>query len=394
MSVSVPDAVGKGVSMSRVFSTLVAGIICGFLAIVLSIGHGSLLFSSTLRAYLPISIGLALFSTVVMAAVGALTSSTRGVVAIAQEIPVVALVTVVSAVAAALPLGASEETRLATVMVSIGISTAVTGLAGLVLGYFRLGSLIRFAPYPVVGGFLAGTGWLIMIGGIGLVMNEPVTFALFERLGDPAILYRLGLTATFVLALFVGQARNADALVLPAVILVALLVFNVGATAIGATADSLRADGWLIRLPESGKLWPPIGIADLSHVDWKAIGAGLIGMPAVIVLTIAALLMNATGIELDSNRDVDLDRELRSVGAMNLLAGAGVGLTGYHSISLTLLSSRLGAPSQWVGIIVAILTASAFILGNVVLDAVPTVILGGVLIWIGGALIIEWLFRT
>ena len=26
--------------------------------------------------------------------------------------------------------------------------------------------MIRFVPYPVVGGFLAGTGWLLLTGGI------------------------------------------------------------------------------------------------------------------------------------------------------------------------------------------------------------------------------------
>jgi SulP family sulfate permease len=393
MSVSLPDSVGKDAALNRVFSTLIAGIICGFLAIVLSIGHGSLLFSSNLRAYLPVAIGLALFSTAVMAAAGALTSSIRGVVAITQEIPIVALVTVVNAVAAAVPAGASEEARLATVVVSIAISTIVTGAAALALGYFRLGSLIRFAPYPVVGGFLAGTGWLIVVGGVGLVMNGPVTF---DSLGglDDGILTKIGLTTVFVLALFAGQARGSDALVLPGIILIALLAFNIATAILGMSTDTLRADGWLISLPESGKLWPPIGIADLANVEWRAIAAGLIGMPTVVILTMAALLMNATGIELDSNRDVDLDQELRSVGIMNLLAGAGMGLTGYNSVSLTLLASRLGAATQWIGIIVALLTVSALVLGGVVLDTVPTVILGGVLIWIGGSLIIEWLILS
>ena len=38
---------------------------------------------------------------------------------------------------------------------------------GLLLGVFRLGNLVRFVPFPVVGGFLAGTGWLLVKGGLG-----------------------------------------------------------------------------------------------------------------------------------------------------------------------------------------------------------------------------------
>ena len=32
------------------------------------------------------------------------------------------------------------------------------------LGAFRLGGLMRFIPYPVIGGFLAGSGLLILVG--------------------------------------------------------------------------------------------------------------------------------------------------------------------------------------------------------------------------------------
>ena len=39
--------------------------------------------------------------------------------------------------------------------------TVLCGILFLVIGRFRLGGLIRFVPYPVVGGFLAGTGWLL-----------------------------------------------------------------------------------------------------------------------------------------------------------------------------------------------------------------------------------------
>ncbi len=39
---------------------------------------------------------------------------------------------------------------------------------------------------------------------------------------------------------------------------------------------------------------------------------GLLGLLTVPVLALIATLMNATGIELDARRDLDLDRELRS----------------------------------------------------------------------------------
>ena len=53
-----------------------------------------------------------------------------------------------------------------TVVAATLVVTVLCGVVFLVLGTFRLGNLVRFVPYPVVGGFLAGTGWLLFKGGI------------------------------------------------------------------------------------------------------------------------------------------------------------------------------------------------------------------------------------
>lgn len=47
-----------------------------------------------------------------------------------------------------------------TVMTS-GLST---GVILFLLGRFKASRFIRFIPYPAVGGFLAGTGWLLVTG--------------------------------------------------------------------------------------------------------------------------------------------------------------------------------------------------------------------------------------
>ena len=82
------------------------------------------------------------------------------------------------------------------------------------------------------------------------------------------------------------------------------------------------------------------------------------------VLALIATLMNATGIELDARRDLDLDRELRTVGVANLIAGAGGGVPGYHNLSLTVLASRLGTANAIVGVTVAAFSAVAIAFGS------------------------------
>ena len=117
-------------------------------------------------------------------------------------------------------------------------------------------------------------------------------------------------------------------------------------------------------------------------------------LPGIVIVTVMALLMNATGIELDTDSDLDLDQELRSVGLQNLAAGAGGGVPGYPAVSLSLLAARLGAGNRLIGLIVAAVTGCVLLLGELVLDLVPTPLLGSLLVWIGAAVTYEWLVLT
>ncbi len=78
---------------------------------------------------------------------------------------------------------------------SIAATLVVTVLCGVVfalLGRFRLGNLVRFVPYPVVGGFLAGTGWLLFKGGIFVASGVELHFRTVELLVSPVDARALG----------------------------------------------------------------------------------------------------------------------------------------------------------------------------------------------------------
>ncbi|MCB1489055.1 MAG: SulP family inorganic anion transporter, partial [Bauldia sp.] len=384
----------KNTTADRMFASLVAGLICGVLAVVLSIGTGSLLFSLTLHSHLTASVGMALAATTVLAVVAGLTSSIRGAVAPVQEVPVIGLTAVVVAVVAAMPEGAPHEQTFATAIVAVMLSTIIAGIVAALLGYRRWGAIVRFVPYPVIGGFLAGTGWLIVLGGIGLLVGTTPELADFQRLQDISFAGNAGLTALLVVVLNVIDVRAKNAFLLPGAILTTLVVFNLVTAFTTVDVDTLRANGWLVGMPSDEKLWPPIALSDLQTVDLHAIMVAMIAMPTMVFMTVLSQLMNDSGIELASRTDVDLDRELRTNGGANLLSGALCGMPGFPSVALTLLAIRLKAPTRIVGVLVGGVSLGALLLGSRVLDLIPTFLLAGMLIWIGGALMIQWLIFT
>lgn len=370
---------------------IAVGAICGLLAIVQSIGFGSLLASGQ-PPLAAVAIGMALFSTVVLAAITPLFSSTPGVISITQGVSTVALAGLVGPITATMG-GASTESVVATVVVAAGVSTLAVGATALLLGIFRLGRFIRFTPFPVIGGFLAGSGWLILRGGLDLIAGLPIAGLLGGPIEMPLIA-KFAFAAVFIATVLALGRVVRSRLLFPAGVAAAIALFNLVAWAGGMSGETLSASGWILSLPSAGSLWPPIAPADVQLADWHAILIALEYLPSAVVLTIAALLMNATGIELDAHRDIDLDHELRSVGIANLAAGAGGGLPGFHALSLTLLASRLGAHGRVTGLTVSAMCLCALVFGGRVLTWIPTPLLGAMLIWIGSALLVEWLFRA
>lgn len=374
--------------------TLGAGLFSGFLAIVLAIGFANLLLTGEMRVHTPVIVGMALFSVMVLNAIGALTSPIRGSVSTVQEVPIVVMSAMAATIVANMTGSASQETMLVTIIVSCAVSTALAGASLFALGLFGLGGLIRFVPYPVVGGFLAGTGWLIFQGGLTVITGAPVTPETLDILLDAntqwKVIPALALVAAVV---FLGTRAN-NAISVPVAIFAALIVYHLAIVISGVSTDQISAAGWILPLPADGRLWPPLRPDDLHAVDWRQVVLSLAAFPGLIIVSVMALLMNATGIEFDRGRDGDLDRELRSVGLQKLAAAPTGGLMGYPAISLTILATRLGGMNRGAPLVVAGLCAAALLLQNAVLGLMPTPLLGGLLVWIGGSLIAEWLIGS
>jgi SulP family sulfate permease len=289
----VPVSTG---SLNRLVSILTAGAVCGLLAIVLAIGAGSLVFAVDQSAYLPLIVGIALLSAAILALVTLFGSSIRPGVPTVQEVPCVVFGVMTGAAAASLPDTASDAETLVTMMATLAFGTLGVGIGVFLIGVFRLGGLIRFIPYPVIGGFLAGTGWLILLGGLGLILSGPANLSLLTGIPEANSLGRLGLAAALVAALSFARYLSSGPLAVPLVVAAALILFNLGVMVTGTSYDELRAAGWLVALPETGPVWHPAVHADIADIDWRALAIAMLYLPALIAFTAIAVLLNATGV--------------------------------------------------------------------------------------------------
>ena len=156
----------------------------GITEVMVALSLGSLIFSGELAPYLPYGIGMALVTAAVMMIGTSLTSRVPGVIGSTQDTSSVILAVIAAGLAGTLSAAGAAD-KLTTVLVAIAATTLLTGVFFLALGFFKLGGLVRFVPYPVVGGFLAGTGWLLVQGSFGVMAGFPLTLATSRRCSSP-----------------------------------------------------------------------------------------------------------------------------------------------------------------------------------------------------------------
>jgi SulP family sulfate permease len=363
---------------------LTAGGVAGVLEVVLATSLAALVFSGELAENRGAGIGLAIFGGAVVMLVIAVFSSVPFSVGSIQD----TTATIIALLAARIAADVRTDDAFLTVVLVVAVTTVVAGLFFFALGTLRLGDLVRYVPYPVIGGFLAGTGWLLVKGGAGVLTDVSVSMS---TLGDVAGEWAKWLPGlALALTLVWVTRRRPHPAVIPAISLAAIALFYAVALVSGQGVDGARDGGWLIGPFPGGGLWRPWSLEAVGGADWGAVLSQAAGMGTVVIVGVLTMLLNTTGIELVTERDVDLNRELRAAGAANVVAGLGGGLVGFHALSLTALAHRAGARTRLPGIIGAAICGATLVLGAGALSLFPKPVLGGLLLYLGLGFLLDW----
>lgn len=364
--------------------------ISGMLIVVFSISSAALVFSGGIAGHINQGIGIALFGAAVTNIIIALTSSYQGSVSSPQSANAAILALVTAGVAAAMP-GAGHGQVMVTIMLAIALATFLNGALFLGLGALKLANFVRFIPYPVIGGFSAGAGWLMTKGAVGVICSVPFTMADLPLLAQPGAAMKLfsGVFFAFLILFFMRRVNHF--LVLPLMLLWGMVFFYVAMFAIGGSVESAKANGWLLGPFPAGSLWEPMSLDDLAGADFLAIAYSLPHVGSLLIISLISFLLNASSVEVLIKRDLDLNDELKYAGIANLAASAGGGMAGFHSLSVAALNNRMNAESRAVGLIVAAICLVAMFLGASALSYMPKPVIGGFLLYGGVDFLITWI---
>ncbi len=321
---------------------------------------------------LPLSMALAiasgvppqhgLYTAIVAGAVVALAGGSRFQV----SGPTAAFVVILAPIAATYGLG------------GLLVATMMAGLILLALGFFRLGRLIQFIPYPVTAGFTAGIGVVIAT----LQLPDLFGFALpagnheyAERvqliaehaaISPTAAALGLGTLALLLVVPRLQRAVPAPLIVLPLAAVAAWLMkdadlggFETIADRFSYVVDGVRAQGIPQAAPHFDLPWNfagPDGHEPLG-LSWSMLRA--LFVPALTIALLGAIesLLSAVIADASTRTQHDPDAELIGQGLGNLVAPFFGGIAATGALARTATNIRAGARTP-----VAAVVHAAFLL--------------------------------
>lgn len=284
--------------------------------------------------------------------------------------------TVVSAATIAMFLSQSVDGDIQSVLGAIIASFVLAGILQVVMGIFKIGSLIKYIPYPVISGFMSGIGVIIIL------------LQLFPAMGQASPKTTIDVVKEIVPAL---QNINTWAIIYAALTILIIYVFPKITKAVPSTLVALLiVTGLSVFLdntvPVIGDIpngLPEIKLTELLTIDSRfytmilEAGATLAALGAIDSLLTSVVADNITKTKHNSNR------ELIGQGIGNSIAGLFAGLPGAGATMRTLVNIRSGGRNRISGVIHALVLLIILLGAGKYAALIPKSVLAGILITVG-----------
>lgn len=378
---------------SILFRSMSAAAILAVLNVATAVSIGTLVFSGSLSSFVSSGIGLFLLST---AFTGFMVPATSGYKALLAG-PRGGQAPIFAAMAATIAItmqGQPAETIAVTVVAAILVTTLIVGIFMFTIGIAKMGTLARYIPFPVMGGFFAGLGYLLTKGGISVAAGPLIETTDFMSFFTPDVVLHLLPAIVFGVVLFVMEQRIKHWLLVPTLLAAAISLFYLVLLATGTSTDIATQQGWLTVFDATKKsFFPVVTTSQLPLVDWNVIAQQFGTIIVLCILSVIMLLLDISGVEIVIKRDLDPNRELRSAGLSNVIGTFAASPLGFGASADTTVAHKLGGDRFLMIVIYTALVLTVIVVGPAPIAFVPLPIIGGFLIYIGLSFLIKWVWK-
>lgn len=373
---------------------ITAAAILAVMNITTAISVGALVFSGPLSPFLSIGIGLFLIGTAVGGVLVAAGSGYKAIIAGPRsgQAPIVAsLVAGIALTMDAQPIEAIVATSVTAILAaSIFISCILFGL-----GWAKLGGLVRYIPYPVMGGFFAGLGFLLFKGGALVTLGSIATLEEPSSFLSANVALHFAPALTFAILLFVLEQHIRHWSLMPIFIFTSIALFYIALFAAGLGIDEAKTDLWMPTINSSeASFFPVLTFDQLALVDWTAILRQSSTILVLALMSVIMLLLDTSGVEIVIGRDLDPNHELKVAGWANIINALCTGPIAIQAAADTAFTYKLGGTRFIMLLVYGLLVVGAILVGPAPIAFIPTFIMGGLLMYIGIDFLMTWVWKA
>jgi len=384
---------GQWFNRHNFLNDLFAGIMSAIMILMIAISLSALICGGVLNVYLPQMITIFLASAIISLLIYAIAGSFANASIFTQDIPALLTALIALTIYGLRPV--VDDTYFATVVIAMALVSMSGGLFMLLMWYFKQGNLVRFVPYPVIAGFLAGLGGLLFLSIWPSILGQSLTW---HNLPDIfQFQYRIDWIPAMFLAISLQyfQRRYARPTLILTVMLSFLIVFFITYFILKYLQQPVEA--WHLFLgpfPQSTHHWPWLRWDFIRAVDWSLLWQVWDKIILIFILAPIAILINSVSFETLSNQNANFDRELAVSGMTGLCAPfLGGAAWSYIAVGGSFLNYKLGGRYRIINIIAALIVLSVLWMGTKVLGYIPRFLAPGLLLFIAIDFLIDWLYK-
>jgi len=286
-----------------------------------------------------------------------------------------------------------QDFAIPIILASVALSSIITGVLFYVIGYKQLGKLVRYIPYPVIGGFLAGSGLLISISSFSILANQKLAdfnVEIFKQ-DDHELILIVGII--IALLLFKVPSYFKSKLVFPLLLLFSTLLLHLYFWHSHISIKTLQDLGWLSTIKKGSDTQEAYLWFNIPLNQWNYLIQNILTFASISIVSIIGILLNLSGLEISTRIELNFNRELKFAGIANMIGGIFGGTVNFPSLSASLIGQQMKVESRWIGYTSYLVIVLVIFIGPQILGLLPKPILGGILLCVGIHLLDEWIIK-
>lgn len=365
-----------------------AGIVNSIYGVGLTLAMSLIIFSGHFAGYSSLGIKAGLICSSVASLLLFFSKRLKFDTFFLQDIPIILLSTMGATIAVELLAAGKQQAIFPTYLAAILLTMFLSGTVFILMGKYKMAFIIRYLPQPLVGGFLASTGWLLFK--LGLLLNiESFGWHIFaDNQQFISLLSILSFLALYYFIDFVFKTPTT----ISTTIAVSFVAFYGIIGVLGISKAELLEKKMVLSVPE---------ITDGNMIDWSLLGSVdidtlfhmLLPILGIILLSVVSSLLNSMAYETASLKDSDFNKELIFGGAVSLISIplGGLGIT-YRNLVGSLIYHRFGVSTVIPNAIVCFSYLTILFFPKI-LTAIPSFILSGIICLCGLQFLVTWLIK-